>query len=174
MIFNKLYLSENYYILLYNDKKYVKISFNNNNIFLEHIDHVNTYIVKEMVEAFVLYQFPFTLEKLNNSNIKISFLEYLNSKIIFFIHSNKLICKIIIDDTIVKEYYVTNKCNDKIKLYLTRVKDIDPLTYIDDIEIYNYKDKGYPYVYLIIPNYKYDEIKNLANKNKWIISMQNI
>lgn len=168
MILNKLYAGRDHFIITYDTKKYVKISYNNNKIILTLMDNINTNVLRELSEAFVLYQFPFHVKRYSNC-IEFIFLVLLNSKIKFCIEKDTLVCKIDIDDTIVKEYYVKNFDDNKIRIYLGNVSDIDPLTYIDDIEIYNYKDKGYPYVYLVISKNKYTIIKNLSKKYGWKI-----
>lgn len=170
MILNKIYLSDDHYIIVYNEKFYLKVFLDNDKIVMSDIISINKNIIRELSEAFVLYQFPFSIKWENCSHVEFNFHYYLNSKIIFYIDKNKLICQIMIDNNIVKEFWIKNRHKNILKLYLTNVHDVELLTYIEDIQIYSYQDKGYPYVMIYLTEEKLNSINKLAKKYNWIIS----
>lgn len=169
MIFNKLYKSEDHYIIVYNSNNILKVYYRHNNVYVKNIDHINKNILDEMSEAFNMYQFPFAFIRKNNSCVEMSFLGLLHSRITFYVEDGALYCKIVHDGNLWKKYRAKNFETDIYRLYLGGVEDIDPLTYIDDIKVFNHIDKGYPYVYLIIPKYKYREILDLCDEHGWKI-----
>lgn len=170
MILNNLYYSDDHFVIKYNENKFVKIFYKNDNINFDEIKKINRAELNEILDAYILYQFPFTLMKKSNEYYELSFLSLLNSKIVFSIECDKLKCLIKIDNNIVGEYFVQNKQNNLLKVHLKNVNDVDRLTYIENIEIYecdNCND-----FYLIIPPYKYREIKKISDQYGWEISIQ--
>lgn len=172
MILDKLYLSDDHYIIVYNNNNYLKIGLECNKIFFQDIKSICTDILREISDAFVLYQFPFVILKSNDQCIELNFSKYLNSKIIFFVDECSLICRIKMDNNIVREYFIKNYDSDIVKLYIKNVINIQKLAYIDDIEIYNLQEQGYPYVLIYLQKYKLKEIKKIARKYNWSISTQ--
>lgn len=170
MIFNKLYYFNDHYVLKFNNDKYVKIFYNNYIIKFKQINNINMEL-NEILDVYILCQFPFDLIKKSKSWYELDFLPLLNSKIIFIIEKNYLKCDIKIDNNIIAEYYIQNKSNQNklLNIFISNINDIEPLSYLNDVEIYVYNNN----FKLIIPYNKLDEIKNLSKKYNWRINFNN-
>ena len=166
MIFNNIYLADDHYLIIYNKKYYLKIYIQNDKICFKDVFTINTNVMRELCEAYILYQFPFKFLLINNDRLILDFSTYLNSKIIFYIEDDKLLCKIIIDNNIVKEFWTSNLDSSLMKLYLSNVNNPDYLTYIDDIQIYSYERN---YILIYLQKNQLSKINKLAKKYNWII-----